>query len=93
MSYERQRNVSDGDWLVDRDHPESVDPTKGNLSHGVGPDNRAIPNHSDHLGHIFTNDQQTINLLEEILKELKKLNVYNAMAHDYEVSDKDIGEI
>lgn len=46
---------------------------------------------SDHLGNIFTTDMFSVLLLEDILKELKIMNIYNAIAHDHTVSDKDIG--
>lgn len=91
MTFERQRTVNDGEWVVDRDDPAGDEPTKGPLIHGVEPNKTAIPIHTDHQGHVFANDQTVSILLEEILKELKKMNMYNAMTHDNTVSDRDIG--
>lgn len=92
MSYERRITTKDGEEVIQRDDPEDRSTTKGTLSHSVGADNKAAPNHSDHEGHLFTSDQETMLLLQDILKELKKMNIYNAMVHDYQVTDKDLGD-
>jgi len=85
MSYERQRNVKDGDEIITRDDPAERCPTKGELGYGIGPDNKAVINTMHrHEGQMVV-DARSIEVLEDILTELKKMNMYNQIAHDVDL--------
>jgi len=39
---------------------------------------------------IAVSDNDTTSALNKIIKELKKMNIYNAMGHDEEITNEDV---
>lgn len=93
MSYERQRTVKDGQEVILENDPDERCPTKGELDFGVDGDNNARPVKVNHHGEKRVFDEDAVELLEKILKELRIMNTYNAMIFGNDIRDDDFTDL
>jgi len=82
--------LHDGDTVVLNDTVDESILSNGVLISGINGDNLASPIRSNNNRELQTNDVEVIYLLNKILKELQKINIYNSMMHDHEIDNSEL---
>lgn len=97
MSYEKQRTVGDGQEVVLADDPYNRDPTQGTLLAGTDYSTATAPHSvplcSSKEGALHVESIEIQDILEQILKEMKKQTILLQMITDTEITDIDLGDL
>lgn len=97
MSYEKQRTVGDEQEVVLANDPYNRDPTQGTLvtgtNYNTGNVPYVVPLCSTEDGALHVDSIELQDVLEQILKELKKQTLMLQMITDTEITDIDLGEV
>jgi len=84
--------VNDGVDALRGDNNEGLEATNGVLIHGVSGDDKISVINTNANNELSTSNTEMNFLLERILKELQKTNMYNAISHDMYIDNRDIGD-
>ena len=90
MSYERQRYVIDGQEAIGADDIYARDATKGPLIHGVGGDGTVYAIRVRSTSEIASMDLEVREALQQVIVELKKMNMHLLSITDEQISEPDI---
>ena len=90
MSSERQRYVADGQEAIGANDVYARDATKGPLIHGVNGDGTVYAVRVRSTSELATMDLEVREALQQIIVELKKMNMHLLSITDEQISEPDI---
>lgn len=83
MSHVIPPTVAGGEKVIYADDPEGREPTDGMLSHAVCGEGTISPLGKTKHDGLLTADERVVDLLSAILAELKRMNLYNSVGHEF----------